>query len=38
VAGHLANAAKPGDIIMTLGAGDIGMLCPQILDLLEAQS
>lgn len=38
VAGHLASAAKPGDIIMTLGAGDIGMLCPQILELLEVQS
>ena len=32
---HLASYAKPGDIIMTLGAGDIGMMCPEILDLLE---
>ena len=34
---HLADHAKPGDIIMTLGAGDIGMMCPQILELLEAR-
>lgn len=32
---HLARAAQPGDIIMTLGAGDIGMMCPTILELLE---
>lgn len=32
---HLADHAQPGDIIMTLGAGDIGMMCPEILDLLE---
>lgn len=35
---HLTNHAKPGDIIMTLGAGDIGMLCPEILDLLEQKN
>ncbi len=34
----LANNAKSGDIIMTLGAGDIGMMCPQILELLEQRS
>ena len=32
---HLADHAKPGDIIMTLGAGDIGMMCPEILELLD---
>ena len=37
VAGHLANQAKPGDIIMTLGAGDIGMMCPEILALLDSK-
>jgi UDP-N-acetylmuramate--alanine ligase len=36
VAAHLAGAATPGDIIMTLGAGDIGMMCPTILDLLAS--
>lgn len=35
VPGHLVQAAHSGDIIMTLGAGDIGMMCPQILDLLS---
>lgn len=35
---HLADQAKPGDIIMTLGAGDIGMMCPEILDLLEQKN
>lgn len=32
---HLADHAKPGDIILTLGAGDIGMMCPEIISLLE---
>jgi UDP-N-acetylmuramate--alanine ligase len=35
VPAKLAAQANPGDIIMTLGAGDIGMMCPQILDLLN---
>jgi UDP-N-acetylmuramate--alanine ligase len=35
VPGHLAGAAQSGDIIMTLGAGDIGMMCPTILELLR---
>lgn len=35
VPAHLAGAAAPGDVIMTLGAGDIGMMCPTILDLLR---
>ncbi|MEZ5185894.1 MAG: UDP-N-acetylmuramate--L-alanine ligase [Candidatus Nanopelagicales bacterium] len=34
VARHLADGAEPGDIIMTLGAGDISLLIPEILDLL----
>ena len=37
VAGHLTSHAKPGDIIMTLGAGDIGMMCSEILALLDAK-
>lgn len=32
---HLVDQAKPGDIIMTLGAGDIGMMCSEIVELLE---
>lgn len=34
---HLVDHAKPGDIVMTLGAGDIGMMCPEILTLLESK-
>ena len=33
----LAQAAEPGDIIMTLGAGDIGMMAPEILDILNGR-
>ena len=31
----LANQAEPGDVIMTLGGSDIGMMCPQIIDLIK---
>ena len=37
VPAHLVEHAEPGDIIMTLGAGDIGMMCPEILTLLETK-
>jgi UDP-N-acetylmuramate--alanine ligase len=37
VAQQLVNRAKPKDIIMTLGAGDIGLLAPEVLTLLEAR-
>ncbi len=36
VSGHLVGGARPGDIIMTLGAGDIHLLVPEILDGLAA--
>ena len=35
VAGRLAAMAEPGDIVMTLGAGDIGMLGPEVLENLR---
>jgi UDP-N-acetylmuramate--alanine ligase len=35
VAGHLVERARSGDIIMTLGAGDIGMIGLEVLDLLR---
>lgn len=38
VAGHLVDRARPGDIIMTLGAGDIGMIGTEVLDQLRARS
>jgi UDP-N-acetylmuramate--alanine ligase len=34
---QLVENARPGDIILTLGAGDIGMMCPEILTLLETK-
>ena len=34
VAGQLADRARPGDVVMTLGAGDIVLLGPEVLDLL----
>lgn len=37
VPGHLVSHAEPGDIVLTLGAGDIGMMCPEILTLLESK-
>jgi UDP-N-acetylmuramate--alanine ligase len=36
VAGHLADRARPGDIIMTLGAGDIGMIGNEVIELLRS--
>ena len=38
VSEHLISTASPGDIIMTLGAGEIGLLCPEILEKLAAKS
>lgn len=38
VAGQLAAGAESGDIIMTLGAGDISLLIPEVIDLLDAKS
>jgi UDP-N-acetylmuramate--alanine ligase len=37
VAAHLAGLAKPGDIVITLGAGDIQLTCGELLALLEAR-
>ncbi len=33
-AGHLVARARPGDLVLTLGAGDVTLLGPQVLDLL----
>jgi UDP-N-acetylmuramate--alanine ligase len=38
VAGHLVARARPGDIIMTLGAGDIGMIGLEVLDQLRSRA
>lgn len=34
---HLASRAESGDIVMTLGAGDISMMGPEVMSLLEAR-
>jgi UDP-N-acetylmuramate--alanine ligase len=38
VAGRLAERARPGDVVMTLGAGDVTMIGPETLTLLAAGS
>jgi UDP-N-acetylmuramate--alanine ligase len=35
VAGHVARRARSGDVVLTLGAGDVTMLGPEILVLLQ---
>jgi len=35
IVGHLAKIAKPGDLIVTLGAGDIGKLSDELLQRLK---
>jgi UDP-N-acetylmuramate--alanine ligase len=34
---QLAARAQPGDIVMTLGAGDISMMGPELMSILEAR-
>lgn len=38
VAGHLLHWAAPGDVVMTLGAGDISLLGAEVLSGLERRS
>jgi UDP-N-acetylmuramate--alanine ligase len=35
VAGHLASRARPGDVVITFGAGDVTQLAPEVLAALE---
>ena len=37
VAGQLVDRARAGDVVMTLGAGDIAMIGAEVLDLLRAR-
>ena len=37
VSGELVARARPGDVVMTLGAGDIAMIGVEVLDLLRAR-
>jgi UDP-N-acetylmuramate--alanine ligase len=36
VAGHVISRARSGDVVLTLGAGDVTMLGPEILTLLQS--
>ncbi|TAK71112.1 MAG: UDP-N-acetylmuramate--L-alanine ligase [Actinomycetota bacterium] len=38
VASRLADRARPGDLVMTLGAGDISMIGPEVLELLRRRA
>ena len=38
VAGELARRARPGDLVMTVGAGDVTMLGPEVLALLRERA
>ncbi|HEU4676289.1 MAG TPA: hypothetical protein VFS29_09890, partial [Motilibacteraceae bacterium] len=38
VAGELARRARPGDVVLTLGAGDVTMVGPEVLAELEARA
>ncbi len=35
VAGHLARLARPGDLVLTMGAGDVTQLAPEVLAALD---
>jgi UDP-N-acetylmuramate--alanine ligase len=35
---HLCEVTRPGDLVLTLGAGDVGQLGPELLRRLEADS
>jgi UDP-N-acetylmuramate--alanine ligase len=34
----LAARARPGDLVMTMGAGDVSMVGPEVLDALRTRS
>ena len=38
VARHLAERANPGDVVLTLGAGDVTQLAPEVLAALEERA
>jgi len=33
----LAQRARPGDLVLTMGAGDVSMVGPEVLEALRAQ-
>ncbi|KQT91165.1 UDP-N-acetylmuramate--alanine ligase [Marmoricola sp. Leaf446] len=38
VAGHLVDRARPGDLVLTLGAGDVTLLGPEVLERLAERA
>jgi UDP-N-acetylmuramate--alanine ligase len=34
----VAERARPGDVVLTMGAGDVGLLAPQIVDVLRERA
>ncbi len=38
VAGHLADRARPGDVVLTCGAGDVTMIGPEVLERLGGRT
>ncbi|HET7684655.1 MAG TPA: UDP-N-acetylmuramate--L-alanine ligase [Marmoricola sp.] len=38
VPGHLVERARPGDLVLTLGAGDVTLIGPEVLDLLAERA
>ena len=38
VADRVAAAARPGDVVVTMGAGDVTMLGPEIIAALHAKA
>ena len=38
IAGHVLETCRPGDLVMTLGAGDVGGVADQVLEGLRARS
>jgi UDP-N-acetylmuramate--alanine ligase len=38
VAGRVAEAARPGDVVLTMGAGDVTMLGPEIVGALQGKA
>lgn len=36
IAGHLAQSVRPGDLVITMGAGDVTMLGPIVLEAIES--
>lgn len=38
VAGHVAGLARPGDLVLTVGAGDVTMIGPEVLRILGGEA